>query len=265
MRATFVHKHCFRQALFSVALSILLWQSAAGRLAEGQEVDFKPRWDGVEKPKRVRTPENTLNPQGAGQLAPVFSFGRYRSRLREICNLMEFDRRRERLGKIAFEDLRNGNPCKSCRPLLKEVVEQCQYRKKVVVRPTVAARPAETATSMADQNATPLADFTPAVGSRSAENNAPEAARYPRTDLLDATSALSVEFYERDSGQGATFESVKYFADLIERQGDLSPAERDYFGIFTSYLLSAWMGRPDSPLEASEPSKEEIRELFQAP
>ena len=260
MRATAVHEHCFREALLLTVLSIVVVQFASVATARSQEVDFKPRWDGIEKPKRARPPEKTPESIGDSRPAPVFSFERYAPRLREICNFLELDHRRDRLGKIAFDDVRSGSPCKSCRALLKEVVEQCQYRKKVVIRPTAAPKPAEG-----------TAHVTPTPGS--AENNAadksgsqaPQGARYPRTDLLDATSALSAEFYERDSGQGATFESVKYFADLIERQGDLSPAERDYFGIFTSYLLSAWMGRPDSPLEASEPSKEEIRELFQAP
>lgn len=252
MRATSVHKHSFRLTLFLSLLSALLGQAATGCAAQAQEVDFNPRWDAVEKPKRVRTPENTLKPELAGQVAPVFSFDRYSYRLREICNLMELDHRRERLGKIAFDDIRNGTPCKSCRALLKEVVEQCQYRKKVVIRPTAAPK-----SSPASAATTPNSPEKP-------EPEAPPSARYPRTDLLDATSSLSAEFYERDSGDGATFESVKHLVDIIVGQADLSPAERDYFGIFTAYLVSAWSGRPDSPLETSEPSKEEVRELFHA-
>jgi hypothetical protein len=199
---------------------------------------------------------------GSGQVAPVFSFDRYSSRLREICNLMELDHRRERLGKIAFDDIRNGTPCKSCRALLKEVVEQCQYRKKVVIRPTTAPKASPTTPATPADSVVSVAT-TPTSTEKSVQE-VPQAARYPRTDLLDATSALSAEFYERDSGEGATFESVKYLADSIMGQGGLTPAERDYFGIFTAYLVSAWSGRPDSPFETPEPSREEVRELFKA-
>jgi hypothetical protein len=69
--------------------------------------------------------------------------------------------------------------------------------------------------------------------------------------------------YEKDGGDGVVFESVQFFADVLMKQDDLSPAEREYYGIFTAYLLSAWHGRPNSPIESPALLKEDVRTLFE--
>lgn len=253
---SFVQKF-LRCALYGSALLL------SSRLVWAQEAPFKPRWDGVERSKRTRPAISTPDSSSTGENAAVYSFDRYSGKLREICNLMELDRRRERLGKVAFDDIRNGSPCKSCRALLKEVVEQCQYRKRVVLRPTPAPKatpPSEPSDGPGEQTPPPSTERTPSTATAIPTDLG--AARYPRTDLLDRTSALSAEFYERDAGDGPTFESVKYFTDILIGQTDLTPAERDYFGIFATYLLSAWKGRDESPLEDAGPSREEVRALF---
>jgi hypothetical protein len=185
----------------------------------------------------------------------MYSFDRYSRQLREVCNLLERDHRRERVGRVAFDEVRVGVSCKSCKAFLKEVIEQCPYRKQVAPRPTATAAPS------AEILATPGVDAV--AGASATSTPAPIPSRYPLTELLDRTSALSSELYERDAGEGAVFESVKFFVDVLMKQKDLTPGERDYYGVFTAYLLSAWEGRPNSPLESGEPSKQDVQSLFE--
>ncbi len=229
--------------------------TVSGRHAVSQEVEFKPRWDGVAKPKR---PKQNVEPKGASsssEAPALYSFHRYAGQLRQICDLLERDHRRERVGQVAFDEIRAGMECKSCKAFLREIVEQCHYRKKPVVRQTVTPAPAM------ENDATPSTDA--ATPTPAASASVPQAARHPLTETLDRTSSFSSELYERDAGEGAIFESVRFFADVLMKQEDLSPAEREYYGIFTAYLLSAWDGRPNSPLEGQAPSRQDVRALFE--
>ena len=254
-----------RQRSFVVGLStgVVLLSLLCGRPTslQAQDAPFKPRWDAIERSSRHKFIQPTPAGSSANENTAVYSFDRYSGQLREICNLMELDHRRERFGKAAFDDIRNGTPCKSCRAFLKEVVEQCQYRKKVVVRPTPSPR--STATPLpgepSGQSTVPPPQHTAAATPTPSE---PQRARYPRTELIDRVSALSADLYERDTGDGPLFESINYLSKLLVGQKDLSPAERDYFGIVTTYLLSAWSGRADSPLEHTGPDREGVRALF---
>ena len=225
---------------------------ACSRHAVSQEPELKPRWDGVVKPKRSKPPEERQQAPASIENHALYSFDRYADQLRQICNLLERDHRRERLSRAAFDEIRIGVACKSCKAFLREVVEQCHYRKTVVPRPTVATKQA---------TETPATDGATPTGAASVTTLA--AARYPLTEALDRVSSLSSMLYERDGGDGTVFESVRFFADVLMRLEDLSPAERDYYGIFTAYLLSAWDGRPNSLLESHAPLKEDVRSLFE--
>jgi hypothetical protein len=222
-------------------------------LVTAQEVEFKPRWDGVEKPRREKKPANRPQTITTPETPIIYSFDRYSKQLRGICNLLERDHRRERVGSVAFDEVRSGASCKSCKAFLKEVIEQCEYRKKLAPLPTGTV-------VSADIPATPSGDVVPS--SPTAASDSPGAARYPLTELLDRAGELSSELYERDRGEGALFESVTYFVNLLMKRSDLTPGERDYYGIFTTYLLSAWEGRPESPLESGAASKQEVQSLF---
>lgn len=213
-----------------------------------QEVEFKPRWDGVEKPRRAKKTEQRQDTPAISETPVIYSFDRYSKQLREICNLLDRDHRRERVGKAAFDEVRDGVSCKSCKAFLREVIEQCHYRRKISPTPT-------------REVATPSGGSVTTVPTVAAET--PAAARYPLTELLDRTSELSSDLYQRDAGEGEVLESVKYFVDLLMKQKDLTEGEREYYGIFTTYLLSAWDGRPNSPLVGVEPSKQEVRSLFE--
>jgi hypothetical protein len=87
--------------------------------------------------------------------------------------------------------------------------------------------------------------------------------RYPRTDLIEVLSLLSVELYEFGPGKGPVFDALKSLQDRLTGDPTLTAGEREYFGIILTYLSSAWAGRPGSPLESATPSPEEIAELFQ--
>ncbi len=87
--------------------------------------------------------------------------------------------------------------------------------------------------------------------------------RYPRTDLVEVLSLLSVELYEFGPGKGPVFDALKSLQDRLTGDPTLTAGERDYFGIVMAYLSAAWAGRPGSPLESATPSPEEIAELFQ--
>lgn len=237
-------------AILACAQGVII---ACSRNAASQEVEFKPRWDGVAKPRRPKQAEERQQTPVSTEDRSIYSFDRYADQLRQICNLLERDHRRERLSKAAFEEIRVGVPCKSCKAFLREVVEQCHYRKMVVPRPSVVA--GQLAVTPSADNATPRPSGSVVV--------APAAARYPLTEALDRVSSLSSTLYDKDGGEGGVFEAVRFFADVVMKQGDLTPAERDYYGIFTTYLLSAWHGRPNSPLESPAPLKEEIRDLFE--
>lgn len=245
-------------ALINTTLTLVCgqgWLIVSSRNAASQEAEFKPRWDGVAKPKRAKQAVARKETPPSLETAVIYSFDRYAWQLRQICNLLERDHRRERVSQAAGAEIRAGGSCKSCKAFLKEIVEQCHYRKTVVVRPTVGAKPST------EILATPSGDTIAGVSAMPTAE--PIAARYPLTELIDRTSALSSELSERDAGEGAIFESVKFFVDLLMKQKDLTPAERDYYGIFTTYLLSAWSGREESSLESSKPSKEELRALFE--
>jgi hypothetical protein len=104
---------------------------------------------------------------------------------------------------------------------------------------------------------------TPSPSPSPTPSPTPQPARYPSTELVDATSRLSQELYELEPGFGSTFDAVRKLAGALLEQQGLSPAERDYYSIFNSYLLSAWEGRPGSPLDPRVQAKEDVSELFQ--
>jgi hypothetical protein len=66
-----------------------------------------------------------------------------------------------------------------------------------------------------------------------------------------------------EPGAGSTFKAVKGFEVRLMALKDLTPGERDYYGVLSTYLLSAWQGREDSALEPKRLKREEIADLFQ--
>ncbi len=104
---------------------------------------------------------------------------------------------------------------------------------------------------------------TPTVVISPSPSPTPQPARYPSTELVDAASRLSQSLYELEPGFGNTFVATQRLSEDLLRQKDLTAAERDYYSIISSYLLSAWEGRPGSPLDPRVQAKEDVSELFQ--
>lgn len=133
---------------------------------------------------------------------------------------------------------------------------------------SVEAKNTETENAETETAETENAEQSPVTTSASPSPTAsptPQPARYPSTELIDAASRLSQGLYELEPGFGAgtTFEATQRLSRDLLSQKDLSPAERDYYSIFSAYLLSAWEGRPGSPLDPRVQAKEDVSELFQ--
>jgi hypothetical protein len=104
---------------------------------------------------------------------------------------------------------------------------------------------------------------TPTAAATSTPAPTPQPERHPSTELVDAVSRLSQGLYELEPGFGNTFFATQKLSEDLLGQKDLTPAERDYYSIFSAYLLSAWEGRPGSPLDPRVRAKEDVSELFQ--
>jgi hypothetical protein len=91
----------------------------------------------------------------------------------------------------------------------------------------------------------------------------PQPDRYPRTEVIDAASRLSISLYEMEPGEGSPFKAVRSFEARVLAQKNLSPGERDYFGVLISYLLSAWAGREDELIKPKPLTRDDIVDLFQ--
>lgn len=203
--------------------------------ANAQDVPFHPRLDGIEHKSKKRS-ETT--PISNSEIKEIYSFDRFSGSLKQVCDLLESDGRKTRVYEMARDRLRDPSLTKSYRALVKEVVLRCKPRLDVP--------------SDQSPRETPEAESTPKP-----------AARYPSTALLDRVSALSSLMYERDAGIGPVFLATRELADNLRKETLNIPAERDYFAIFNEYLLSAWQGRPEAPLEPTQPSQTDIHSLFQ--
>lgn len=203
--------------------------------ATAEDVPFHPRFDGIEhRSKKQSEPTPISN----SEMKEIYSFDRFSGSLKQVCDLLESDGRKTRVYEMARERLRDPSLTKSYRALLKEIVLRCKPKLDVP--------------SDQSPRETPETESTPKP-----------AARYPSTALLDRVSALSSSMYERDAGVGPVFLATRELADNLRKETLNIPAERDYFAIFNEYLLSAWQGRPEAPLEPTQPSQTDIHSLFQ--
>lgn len=227
-------------AVFAVSLAVAVDGFA-------QEVSFTPRFDGIDESRRKRS--GTPTPGAATTQQKVYSFARFNGLFWVMCNGLEAEGRRARVFEVAKVGLAEELDCSSCRALYRQFIQACGPTKSP--KPKVKPKRAPSAESGADED-TVAPVPTP-----------PPPARFPRTDVVDAASRLSAGLYELEPGAGSTFNAVKNFESRLLHQKDLSPGERDYFGVLTTYLLAGWDGRPDSPLTQKKLSKEDIAELFQ--
>jgi hypothetical protein len=55
----------------------------------------------------------------------------------------------------------------------------------------------------------------------------------------------------------------RYFASTIRSTTDLSPAEREYYDIFLTYLLAAWSGRVDTANQPPPTPSADLEDFFE--
>jgi|GEM_PF-2423734 len=239
-----------------------------------QEDTFTPRYDAIspekKRPKKKATPQIDVK-----KSPPLYSMARYNLLFQEMCRLLEADARRDRVYRVSKEAVEEEQGCSSCRAFLRQMAQSCAPKAKLkkvdtpAPTPTITANPegaqageirsAASSDSIAEPSQiAPEISETPDVAITE-----PQPRRYPRTDLVDVVSRLSDELHDFGPGPGSVFDAVKSFESHLIGVPDLSPGERDYYGVLLSYMFSAWEGRPDSPLSAGTPSPDEIAELFQ--
>lgn len=220
-----------------------------------QEVSFTPRYDGISSeagrpnvPKRSKP--NQTEEADAASAPQLHSLGRFNGLFQEMCQLLELEQRRERIQRIAKNASDDEQECPSCRAFARQIAQSCATKPRMK-KSTKGKSPEGQTVNLA--SATPLNDAK--AGERLLK-------RYPRTDLVDVLSRLSEGLHGESPGQGPAFMALKSFEQRLFSVPDLTPGERDYYGIVVAYLYSAWAGRPGSPLEIATPSPEEVAELF---
>jgi len=237
-----------------------------------QEVSFTPRHDAIssekKRVKRKQTPQVDVK-----KAQPLYSLARYNLLFQEMCRLLEADRRRDRVYRVCKAAVEEEQGCSSCRALLRQIAQSCspkaQLKKAPAPKPAPSPTPAEApagadgSPESSDSGTESPSELQAVQATSTNLPKEPQPRRYPRTDLVDIVSRLSDGLQEFGPGPGPVFDALKSLESHLMGLEDLTPGERDYYGVLLTYLFSAWEGRPDSPLSAGTPSPAEIAELFQ--
>jgi hypothetical protein len=179
----------------------------------------------------------------------LLSFSKYENRLKQICTEMESDGRRERLAEVAAKEAKAIDSCPSCRALWRSIDRSCR-------KPVKIERPVRKKSAPKEGEEAALAEETPTP----TPTPVPHRERYPSPAVLDLVSRLSDSLFEADQAGGVR-KAVDYVKNVLLATNDLNPGEKDYFEIFTAYLLAAWQGRAAAhPTPAHSPG--ELDELF---
>jgi hypothetical protein len=257
--------------------------------AIAEDVPFNPRFDAVddEEPKK----EKTAVVQEAAKPHPVYSFARWGLVFKDLCIGLENDGRQSRVYEVTKKAMTEEFGCSSCRALYRQFNLSCAPKvppRLVKKKPTAVAPPPTPVAEAAGQgsgaeesgaddasagaNGTEEASddeqavsATPSVQEAAEPSPTPplQAARYPRTEVIDAASRISMGLYEMEPGMGSTFKALQNFETRLLALPNLTVAERDYYGTLLSYLQAAWEGRPGSPLDPRVKANEDVSVLFQ--
>lgn len=311
--------------LLFIAATSVLGPGFEFRNAAAQEAPFHPRFDAVSPESQSRdeagddeddedgeegeeeggeSPTPTATPgESTGQ--QVYSFARFTSIVKDLCNSLRADRREARVFEVSEKGVADRGSCGTCRALYRQFVMWCRpktsqetavKKKKPTPTPTATITPTATVPNEDDSEEGAGAGDVAGEDAVKAEETAgegdvgdsaeaaeaaeaqptkapptatpspsptPQPARYPSTEAIDAVSRLSAGLYELEPGFGATFEASRTLSQKLLALDELTPAERDYYSLISSYLLSAWEGRPDSPLDPRVQAREDVSELFQ--
>ena len=147
----------------------------------------------------------------------LYSFDRYEPKFRGICTKMEQDGRADKLAALAEVAMKQEQDGPSCKAFWRMIFDACRKIKSKQVTTKKQEEPLTEAPVLRQ--------------------------RYPAIDVIDATSALSSLMYADQPGLTPTLKTLKIVTDKLLSNPSLSTAERDYYTIFTTYLLAAWQGR----------------------
>jgi predicted component of type VI protein secretion system len=225
-----------------------------------QEDSFNPRYEGAEEERKVEG-EPSPTPNDITKEQKIYSLARFNFIFQEMCDGLDAEGRRMRVLQVSKLALQEESSCASCRAFYRQLIQTCATPVRIKGKPTeppATVTPEPAADDAAKQGVVEGA-ATPAV----TPTPLPQPGRYPRTDVVHAASRLSHVLYEMEPGAGSTFKAVKGFEVRLMALKDLTPGERDYYGVLSTYLLSAWQGREDSALEPKRLKREEIADLFQ--
>lgn len=255
----------------ALVLALCFGELVTGADLVAQEVSFTPRMDAIDDNPRQKRPKSVVEtPVVTPKPQAVYSFARFAPKLKLVCERLRVEGRNQRVYDVAKQALAEDQDCASCRALYRQFVLLCETKvdrsaKPLTPTPTVA--PSATPDLKAGEF-NPLSKFdgkddntpTPTV---TPTPEPPQPVRYPSTELIDVLSRLSAEMYDFEPGSGSTFVALKAVVDRLLQVNGLTPGERDYFSVFGGFMLAAWEGRPESPLEVAPVSPTEVAELFQ--
>ncbi len=220
-----------RRSLLGLVLLMPLLFLVCVHNASAQGVDYNPtKTEGVSPDEADEEEEEKPN--------TVFSFGRFEKGIRSLCAELEVDQRRMRIFTLAQARAKDPTECPSCRAFWRSLNGSCRQVKKEPKNASTQKKKkkvkSEAPEEGAEADAAPTPEATPTPI---------PAARMPSTVVLDDASLLSNAFYDADPKRGGVFQAVSNFEKVLLSQKDLTRAEKDYYGILTTYLLSAWQGR----------------------
>jgi len=239
-------------------LLLVIFVFGALSVCEAQDVPFKPRHDGLDQRRReIATP----TPDTSSKVKVVYSFSRFGDLFKLLCQGLEADRRRARVFDVAKAGLREDRSCPSCRAFYRQLGQSCKAPKQQMVKPTPTPTPTVTADPQVEQAAEPAQE--PSVTPTPTPTLTPQPERHPRTDVVDTASRLSISLYDMEPGEGSPYRAVRAFETRLNEVKDLTPGERDYYGVLMSYLMSAWAGREQELVTPRPLSREDIADLFQ--
>ena len=197
-----------RAPFYSLILLFILFAFICSDVSAGDPT-FNPRKDidSLGKPEADHV-EHKLE---------LYSFDRYEPKFRTICTKMEQDGRADKLAALAEVAMKQEQDGPSCKAFWRMIFDACRKIKSKQVSTKKQEEPLTEATVLRQ--------------------------RYPAIDVIDATSALSSLMYADQPGLTPTLKILKIVTDKLLSNPSLSTAERDYYTIFTTYLLAAWQGR----------------------
>ena len=198
----------------------------------------------------------------------VFSFGRFEKGIRSLCAELDVDQRRIRIFTLAQARAKDPTECPSCRALWRSVAGNCRQVKKESQKGST--EPKKKKNSKVRSENAKEGEAGPTATPEATPTAIP-AARMPSTVALNDASLLSTAFYEADPKKGGVFQAVVNFQKVLLSLPNLTIAEKDYYGILMTYILSAWEGRQEGssgPGAESGPQhtatkQRELQQLFE--